>query len=281
MSTSEKQLEKLKKLMEVATEDVATPDDLLKLTETLVNVIAQERDKLLLKLQAQKADTDGAIADALRVLDQKDKSLRLLVAQLTKSNADTVTTLVKRLSSEVKRLERKIPSRTDLSGIESQIEAIQAALQTVPTEITANPEAVRNALELLAEDERLDIGAIRGLENYSELVELMKTVHPSNFNIGKVIRSLRAGSGVTIDVTDPNNPIINAIGGGSGSTYETPTGTVDGVNVTFTVSDIPKCIFYYGTPLFEGANGYSRSGLTITMPYAPGAGTEDQFKAQI
>lgn len=61
--------------------------------------------------------------------------------------------------------------------------------------------------------------------------------------------------------------------------YETPTGAIDGSNVTYTVTGIPKCIIYFGTTLFEGANGYSRSGLTITMPYAPTV--SDQFKAII
>lgn len=75
------------------------------------------------------------------------------------------------------------------------------------------------------------------------------------------------------------NYILTPQPGGSGSTYETPTGTIDGVNVTFTVSAEPKAIIYFGTTLFEGANGYSRSGLTITMPYPPTV--DDQFKAVI
>lgn len=75
------------------------------------------------------------------------------------------------------------------------------------------------------------------------------------------------------------NYILTPGGGGGGSTYETPTGAVDGSNVTYTVSAIPKCIIYFGSTLFEGANGYSRSGLTITMPYAPTVA--DQFKAVV
>jgi len=210
MPTSDQRLEKLKKLLEVATEDVATPADLLNLTETLVTVIAKEREKLHAKLAEQKDDTDGAIASALQSLDQKERAIRTLIDQLSRTISENATTLQNRLTSELQRLERKIPTRTDLGGIERQIEAIQEALTTVPTEITANPQAVRDALELLSEDDRLDIGAIRGLENYAELVELMKTVHPSNFNLGKVLRSLRAGTGITIDNSDPNNPVISA-----------------------------------------------------------------------
>lgn len=279
MSTSDQRLEKLKKLLEVASEDVATPADLVKLTEALVTVIAKERDKMIAKLEAQRNDTDGAIADALRALDEKERSIRSLIDQLSRSTADTTTKLVNRLSAEVKRLERKIPSRTDLSGIEAKIQAIEEALTTVPTEITANPEAVRDALELLFGDNRFDKSFIRGLDDYDDLRELVKTVHPSNFNLGKVIRSLQAGTNISIDNSNPNMPVISATVTGGGYTIETPTGTVNGSNTTFTVSDTPQFIVYYGTTYFEGDNGYQRTGLTITMPFAPTI--SDQFKAFI
>lgn len=57
-------------------------------------------------------------------------------------------------------------------------------------------------------------------------------------------------------------------GGGSGVTIETPTGTVDGSNRTFTVSATPKWIIGDGIVYFENA-GYTLSGLTVTMTSAP------------
>ena len=49
---------------------------------------------------------------------------------------------------------------------------------------------------------------------------------------------------------------------------ETPTGDVDGSNQTFTVTAIPRHIVSDSSIYFEG-NGYSRSGLTITMTIPP------------
>jgi len=49
---------------------------------------------------------------------------------------------------------------------------------------------------------------------------------------------------------------------------ETPTGTVDGTNVTFTVSATPKWIVSDGAIYFDGA-GYSLSTLTVTMTVPP------------
>lgn len=58
------------------------------------------------------------------------------------------------------------------------------------------------------------------------------------------------------------------VGAGSGITVETPSGSVNAVNATFTVSGVPKYIVSDGITYFEGA-GYSRSTLTITMDVPP------------
>lgn len=50
--------------------------------------------------------------------------------------------------------------------------------------------------------------------------------------------------------------------------FETPTGTVNSSNVTFTVSATPKAIIADGATYFENA-GFSLSGLTVTMDVPP------------
>ena len=57
-------------------------------------------------------------------------------------------------------------------------------------------------------------------------------------------------------------------GSGGGILFETPTGAVNGANVTFTVLNTPVYIVSDGVQYFEGA-GYSLAGLTVTMDYAP------------
>lgn len=57
-------------------------------------------------------------------------------------------------------------------------------------------------------------------------------------------------------------------GGGSGVTVETPTGSVDSSNTSFTVTSEPKWIVSDGVTYFDGA-GYSYSSLTVTMTIPP------------
>lgn len=55
---------------------------------------------------------------------------------------------------------------------------------------------------------------------------------------------------------------------GGGGSSETPSGTVDGSNTTFTALNTPLFVVSDGITYFEGA-GYTLSGLTITMTTPP------------
>ena len=57
-------------------------------------------------------------------------------------------------------------------------------------------------------------------------------------------------------------------GGGGGYTIETPTGSVNGSNTTFTVTVAPEYIVVDGAAKFENA-GYTIAGLTITTDVPP------------
>lgn len=61
-------------------------------------------------------------------------------------------------------------------------------------------------------------------------------------------------------------------GAGGGANFETPVGTIDGTNVTFTVSNTPKAVILNGATYFQN-DGYTLSGLTITMLVVPVAGS--------
>lgn len=58
---------------------------------------------------------------------------------------------------------------------------------------------------------------------------------------------------------------------GSGISVETPTGTVDDSNVTFTVANTPLYVVINGAQYFDGA-GYSYAGGTITLDNPVGTG---------
>lgn len=64
---------------------------------------------------------------------------------------------------------------------------------------------------------------------------------------------------------------LSVVGSG-GVNYETPVGLINDSNVTFTVSHTPKAVILNGTMYFEN-DGYTLSGLTITMLVVPVSGS--------
>lgn len=82
------------------------------------------------------------------------------------------------------------------------------------------------------------------------------------------VQSVVAGTNVTVDNTDPANPVVSATSGGGGVTVETPSGDVDGVNQTYNVTAEPKWIVVDGITYFDGA-GYTYSDPDIIVDTPP------------
>lgn len=85
------------------------------------------------------------------------------------------------------------------------------------------------------------------------------------------------GGGLSKVITDATltgsgtsaNP-LKVVGGGVN--YETPTGLINDSNVTFTVLNTPKAVILNGSTYFQN-DGYTLSGLTITMLIVPVTGS--------
>lgn len=67
--------------------------------------------------------------------------------------------------------------------------------------------------------------------------------------------------------------IVNILGSsGGGIAFETPVGLINSSNVTYIVSNIPLYIVLNGNTYFEN-DGYTLSGLTVTMLITPETGS--------
>lgn len=106
------------------------------------------------------------------------------------------------------------------------------------TEITANEVALK--LESLEGDDRLDISAIKGAEEMVDDIatsivkaEIKKIPKPTVYmgsrgssSSSGGVQSVVAGTNVTVDNTDPSNPIVSATGGGAVDSVNGQTGVV-------------------------------------------------------
>jgi len=82
--------------------------------------------------------------------------------------------------------------------------------------------------------------------------------------IGDNLTAVRTANGVVISGE-------NGGGGGTNLDFETPTGTVDDSNVTFTVANTPLYLVINGAQYFEGVH-YTLATLTITLNNPVGTG---------
>ena len=128
----------------------------------------------------------------------------------------------------------------------------------------------------------IDAERIRGLVKAFELLDKYGT-NPTGVSIGggKNIRFLTSGTEISQHVTEINfstgitatyanngRITLTASGGGGGATIETPTGSVNASNTSFTVSAEPQYVVSDGITYFDGA-GYTYSALTVTMTVPP------------
>ena len=272
MTPAEKKLEKLQKLLEIANEDYATPDDLIALSEGLLSVITTQKAQLDKVIADEKAEDIKEKQDIVRLLNEKEKSLKYLISELGRAYSDDNAITSAKFAKEVKRLEKKIPSKVDLTEIYADIESLKNGITNFVTEITKNGYAVRDSLELIdKEEDKLSIDAIGYLREILNKLEAAQGVKGSKYSdgIGLVVRQLVAGSNITIDDSNQEYPIISSTGGGGGSvTVTTPTGSVNGTNVTFTSATVAKWIDT-DTGHYYPNKGYTRSGTTYTMDLAP------------
>ena len=140
---------------------------------------------------------------------------------------------------------------------------------------------IRDKLESLNDTDRLDISAIKGLDDYDEISKLARkkvstTVYQGG-GVGQVVRSIVAGSNITVDNTDPQNPIVSSTGGIS--TFEYYDTNIPSTAVTATSISASKVVKTFasglistlnltaGLPTTKVLSGTLPVGLTITTKH--------------
>ncbi len=201
---------------------------------------------------------------------------------LTSQDKEEIATLAS-MNIEVPIVEKIIERTETIKEIPQITEVIKQVA------VTDKAEIIRDKLEKLKDDERLDVSAIKGLNFDSKLEKSAETIlfratsildNRTSFLINKInnlprattgtgtVNSIIAGTGISVDSTDPANPIVIAIGGGGGFTLLPATGSINGNNPTFTFTQQPTYIISDGV-WYRVNKGWTWSVLTATMTVPP------------
>jgi hypothetical protein len=230
------------------------------------------------------------IHSALQMLETKLREQTAGELETVRSEAgSTIKAHLSLIDQKLKEVDAKLATIRDGEDADPQLVAdivlSQIKLPDVKEQIVDTPQDVLNKLLVLPEKERLGIDDIPGLR---ALLDELKTSNTGSTKAGwgahpltiagagttksKTTRHINfTGSGVSSVVRNPDGTVDVTINGGGGASFETPVGTVDDANVTFTVSNDPIYIVVNGAQYFSGA-GYSYAGGTITLDNPVGTG---------
>lgn len=269
-------------ILKKAKQYLSNPDVFAEPTNEEVLVVAAEIFTAI--HQIDKAIKEGRLDGKTPQPDKDFESKQTTLSRFKQYAKETSEKLDKNVSQVEKELRdavqdaiSKIENGKDGVVTDAEIErAAELALELlelpdfealVQEQITAQPFAVRDSLELITEEkDKLSQDAIQNLrEDLRQLQE----------QIARVNQDVKGGVGTSKNVIDYmiNQRIADGtIGSGGGVNIETPSGTINGSNTNFTVTNEPKYVVVNALTYFDGA-GYSYSGGTITFDIPPATGS--------
>lgn len=256
-------LEKIKMLMEVANSDSPSKEEVAKVIASIVKIIAE-----------QKREFNQQISELERIV----RNVKTQKGEKgDKPTAKELMTLITPLIPDVKDGEDgKSPD---------PIEVAKIVEEEIIDDLPKYGEKFRDGLEILRGDERLDKSAVKGIEEIEENIKKINITYQGHGgsglrgielyvdNVSKGLiqfLNLVEGTGVTLShaVVGERHDVTISSTGGTGGGWETPVGTVDGSNTSFTVSNEPETVMADGATYTDGF-GYTYLAGTITMDIAP------------
>lgn len=162
--------ERLKKLYEIANDDRPSAKDVASLASRIIKSVQGLQTELNRKIDSNDVSHKQAVKTLEMALHRQVEELR---KEMSKVGKDTQDKAYKTLSNEVYKLEKTIKELPQLNI--SQLEAkFTAVIDNLMAEFEAinplTPVEIRNALESLNGDEKLDASAIKGLDKHNKKV---------------------------------------------------------------------------------------------------------------
>jgi hypothetical protein len=248
---NDKKLKRLEQLLDSFDSGAVTPEELIRAIDAVMDVVKQSQEAVFSKVDTtdeatkkQLADLEADIASAFERIASQTNTLSTVSA-----TKDEIASLKREVSAELARVSAlipELPDEFDATDIYQSIEAHKGLLDSLSTLIVG--ENIRNSLEALPEGEKLAIDAIENLreeldkrqaqQNTTALIArrldqigdvdiagvtngqvlaynaTTKRWEASSAGAGTgVVETIVAGTGISVDNTDPANPIVSASGG--------------------------------------------------------------------
>ena len=194
MNPSNKKINKLLALELVRKGDDAVIEKILEFQDTLEDImeryssdseVIQETldtvSKLKSEIETYVSTKDTELSDKLSEMpSQLDTLKSMLEGKMSegemslKEHTMKMEATVNKLTSEISAIKASMPTMPDLSEYDDKLEEIKASIPTIPEQVKETPEELRDKLESLKDDDRLDKSAIKGLDEELKSIRSIK-----------------------------------------------------------------------------------------------------------
>lgn len=154
----------LRKIFTTAGEDFATTDEVAKALATLVVGLKGVREAAQNELETEKGKLSARLSALVNDIDSTERRLKELIMSKRKDASDEMKDIAREIRAELQSLENMIPDETDLAPLWEKVRDIESKIPERMDMLTA--AQMRDALETLKGDDRLDASAVRGLEDF-------------------------------------------------------------------------------------------------------------------
>ncbi len=248
-------LEKLKKLIQLTNEGSLTLAEAKKFLEILVKKTKEISNELKSHASAEKQEIKKELNKAIFELRGMEKKFFESDKHAQKI-AKEVMPLIRQAFREIDDMHKMMPEMPDLSNF--------ATVDNLPKPLEDTPEDIRNKLDSLKGNERLDKSAIKGIE---------EDIKRLDEKIASIPRGISGGV-TNLRIQQAFKYILKT---------EEPVGDIDGVNTVYTVSQpiFAVLAFSLNGEVIPQIPNYTISGNKITFSTAlPSAYSGKDFECK-
>ena len=148
-------IESLNSFLKKATGQYPNKEEVAEVIEAVLKVVAELKDILLQKVETSSSELTEKV-------ERVEERMKAIHAKMEKKTTNEIDIVVRKVYETIEEVKDLIPPSTDLSSLESKVVDIEKKIPTIPDEIT--PEIVKNKLESLEGEDRLDKSSIKGLD---------------------------------------------------------------------------------------------------------------------
>ena len=266
---NEQNLVKLNRLLSVLDgENQLTRDEFLKAFQEVVKQVLSIEKKILTKNSEAIEKLENTYNDFLDKTKNNANKTSQTIEQTKKIVQQQINTMIEKQNNKLREVDEKMTEVQDGKDADESRVALEASklasnelkpliptIEQIEDDLPKLGDKIRDALELLQGDERIEISAIKNLR--TRLQELEKKIKTSEQNLGGKIQTGFNYSAIDLHFIDD----------------ETPTGTINGTNKDFTINNTPSPTS--SLKVFRGGarqritEDYTLSGKTITFIIAP------------